>query len=199
MNRWLRFALASVAGGTFIAIGDHLFHVRTRLLTHVWHPQWDHQTLLVFPIFMGAAAVMILAVTPLVRACARPTTSRLALEAGAFYLAYWFTGQVGVTHPGWCLVVLLATFAGRLTLDDHPKVVLLVGVLIGIGGCIGEALISEWGLFRYYGKYVVPVWLFALYLHGAPAVVGITRLVDLSNEDQVDDRADAEASVALEA
>jgi len=65
-------------------------------------------------------------------------------------------------------------------------------VLIGIGGCIGEAVISEWGLFRYYGRYVVPIWLFALYLHGAPAVVGITRLVDLGNIDQADDRRGSE-------
>ena len=53
--------LASIVGGTFIAIGDHLFHVRTHVLTHFWHPRWDGQTLLVFPLFMGAAAFMILA------------------------------------------------------------------------------------------------------------------------------------------
>ena len=172
--------LASIVGGTFIAVGDHLFHVSTHVLTHFWHPRWDGQTLLVFPLFMGAAALMILAATPVVRSCVRPSAPRLAVEAGAFYVAYWFTGQVGVRYPGWCLVVLLATFAGRLMLDDNPRAVLVVGIMIGIGGCLGEAVVSELGLFRYVGRWVVPIWLLPLYLHGAPAVVGITRVVDLA-------------------
>ena len=92
--------LASIVGGTFIAIGDHLFHVRTHVLTHFWHPRWDGQTLLVFPLFMGAAAFMILAATPLVRGCALRSPVRLAVDGGAFYVAYWFTGQVGVRYPG---------------------------------------------------------------------------------------------------
>ena len=188
--------VAAVGGGIFIAVGDHLFHVRTRVLTHFWHPRWDGQTLLVYPLFIGAAALMIAAATPLVKTCARPSWGRLAAEASAFYLAYWFTGQVGVRYPGWCLVVLLATFAGRLTLDHNPRAVLIVGVMIGIGGCIGEAVISEMGLFRYVGRWVVPIWLLPLYLHGAPAVVGLTRVVDLTGVDDAVTPADVTPAAA---
>jgi len=195
VSRWVRFVLAAVGGGTFIAVGDHLFHVRTHVLTHFWHPRWDGQTLLVYPLFIGAAALMIAAATPLVRGCARPAAVRLAVEAGAFYLAYWFTGQVGVRYPGWCVVVLLATFVGRLLLDDNPRAVLLVGIMIGIGGCLGEAAVSEMGLFRYVGRWLVPFWLLPLYLHGAPAVVGLTRVVDLAGVDDAVVPADAAQAV----
>ncbi|CAN5409962.1 hypothetical protein BH10ACT1_BH10ACT1_18810 [soil metagenome] len=171
-------ATAAVGGGAFIATGDHLFHVRTRVLVHHWHPQWDGQTLLVYPLFVAAAALMVVVAAPLVEHLPRPGTPRALGAAGAFAVAYAFTGQVGVAHPGWCLTVLVATFAARLALEPDRRTVLAVGALIAIGGCAGEAAVSALGLFTYVRPAVagVPLWLFPLYLHGAPAVVAVARL-----------------------
>ncbi|QXC62768.1 DUF2878 family protein [Aquihabitans sp. G128] len=179
--RWVPRALAAVGGGTAISVGDHLFHVRTRVLVHHWHPQWDGQTLVVFPIFMAAAALMLAVATPFVGRTPRPSWARVVLAGACFFAAYAFTGQVGTDHPAWCLVVLLATWLLRLAFEPHRRAAVLLGLLIGVGGGAGEAAVSALGLFTYVHQDVagVPLWLLPLYLHGAPAVLALARLVQV--------------------
>ncbi len=173
------FLGASVAGGTFIAVGDHLFHVRTDVLEHHWYPQAGGQTLLVFPIFMAAAALMLGATAALVAPEPRPTWARAGVAALAFYAAYALTGALGTDHPALTLGLLTAAFLARLAFEPDRRAVVLVGVLIALGGCLGEAAISDLGLFTYAHTDVagVPLWLVPLYLNGAPAVVALARLV----------------------
>ncbi|MCU1496826.1 MAG: putative rane protein [Acidimicrobiales bacterium] len=183
--RWPRLALASAAGGVSIALGDHAFHVRTRILEHFWYPQWDHQSLAVFPMFVGAAALMLVVAGPFVRHHPKPTAARLAWAVAAFLLAYWATGQAGTDHPWWCLNVLVATFLLRLAFEPDRRAVLLLGGSIAVGGCVGEAVVSALGLFTYATQDIigVPLWLIALYLHGAPAVLALARMVQVDRPE----------------
>jgi hypothetical protein len=214
--------VASLGGGVFIALGDHLFHVRTGVLVHHWHPQWDGQALVVVPIFVVAAAAMLVSASVVLRlvpgrpaffdrfvegasgppgtategptplAGVRPTGDpgsghlpvpglpQVLLAGVAFYLAYALTGWIGTNQPWWCLFVLLDALLLRLWVSFEPWRVLAVGVVIGLGGCAGEAAISAIGLFDYIHRDVagIPFWLFPLYLHGAFAVVALTRWLE---------------------
>lgn len=180
-----RLAAVAVLGGLFISVGDHLFHVRTGILVHHWYPQWDGQTLVVLPMFVGAAAAMVFVARPLARTLPRPTPRAAVLAAALFFAAYAFTGWAGTDHPMACLLVLLAAFAVRLALalpaERRPTVI--VGILIGLGGCLGEALVSKMGLFDYVHRdAIVPFWLFPLYLNGAAAVLAATKLSEAPAE-----------------
>lgn len=168
-------------GGLFISAGDHLFHVRTGVLRHHWLPQWDGQSLSVIPQFVVAAALMaeVARRLPGTDRQRRPGGLVVIAELAAFFAAYALTGWIGVTHPLVCGMVLLIAFVARLAVEPEPGTVVLLGVLIALGGCVGEALVSRTGLFEYVAPDVagVPLWLFPLYLHGAPAVLATARLL----------------------
>ena len=171
-----RLAVVAVLGGLVISLGDHLFHVRTGVVVHHVKPLIDGQSIWVIPQFIVAAAVMVAVAQPAARRLPRPPIGRVVLAVVLFYAAYWITGQLGVDHPWVTLEILFATFALRLAFEHPPSrlPVLAVGVVIGLGGCVGEALNSNAGFFDYtYENVVVPFWLFPLYLHGGAAVVGI--------------------------
>jgi hypothetical protein len=197
-GRALRWVAAIVGGGVFIALGDHLFHVRTGVLLHLWYPQWDDQTLLVYPIFVVAAGAMLATASVVVRRVPRPSrlpsAKDLLLAGAAFFGAYALTGRIGTEHPWWTFGILAVLFAVRVAPDPDRVAVLVVGTLIGLGGCAGEAAVSELGLFTYVRSDVagIPLWLFPLYLHGAFAVVEIVRLLDpTAGPAEPADRSDA--------
>jgi hypothetical protein len=171
-----RLAAVSVIGGLVITLGDHLFHVRTEVVEHHWHPQVGGQSVWVVPQFVVGAAAMILVAQLAVRRLPPPTIQHVAASVALFYAAYWLTGAIGVDHPWITLELLLVTYVVRMlaTKREARWPLLALGIAIGAGGCVAEALSSRAGSFDYaYEDLVVPLWLFPLYLHGAAAVAAL--------------------------
>lgn len=176
---WARIALASLVGGLAISAGDHLFHVRTRVLVHHWHPQLDGQSLVVIPLFIAATAAMVVGARPLVRSLPRPSLPSVAVATALFFAAYALSGAIGVRHPWLCLAVLALAFVAQVALasTSRRRALIGVGLLIAAGGCLGEAVTSRLGVFDYvHAGLVVPPWLFPLYLDGAAAIVALACL-----------------------
>jgi hypothetical protein len=162
-----------VAGALGLTVCDLLFHVRTDTLgyeTETWFGQawWVPLTF--------AAGTLWFYVSAWTFALRLPPAPRGTL-AGAIA---WFVAAYAVTgafhrHPWPLLAGLVVAFLCRLAFLPRPGVVAAYAVLLGVSGCLGEGLLSALGLFAYSDKDVlnVPVWLFGLYLHGAPMALAL--------------------------
>jgi hypothetical protein len=94
--------------------------------------------------------------------------------------AAWFVGAYAATglfhqHPEALALGLLALWLGRLALAERPGIVAAYALLLATTGCLAEGAIAATGVFEYAHEDVVnvPLWLFALYLHGAQLALAL--------------------------
>ncbi len=165
---------------TALVAGDHVLHVGTDTLVHHWRPQIDGQTVWVVPMFAAAAVAMLALAAMLPSRSEVETWWPFVLAVVLFEIAYWATGQWGDTHGTLLTVVLVVTWIGRVAVTSAPRrTVVLASALLALTGPAVEGLVSIAGMFDYRDPDVlgVPWWLFALYLHGGPAVVAMAGVV----------------------
>jgi hypothetical protein len=71
---------------------------------------------------------------------------------------------------------LAALYFARMAFPRERKILLAAGLILAIVGPAYEAVLIRAGLFSYTDPdWIVPMWLPALYLHGAPLAIAITR------------------------
>ncbi len=175
-----RVALIVIIGGVAGAGLDQICHVRFGVL---WYPRPEpglfDQPWWVAPQFGLVTLLAILASIPFARAArsiARETWVS-PIVTGLLWLvgAYLATG-VFRDHPVPLTATLGALFIGRIALRRERWILLAWGIMMAIGGCGYEILVSRAGFFLYTRPdWVVPMWLPAVYLHAAPLAIAITH------------------------
>lgn len=172
----LSWAVVTVA----LCLGDHFFHLRTGILGYHWAPYVDGQSIWTWLIFAVAATVFVASAlaVPLEDVPARVPWPAIVDGLVLFMGAYALSGQLGATHPTllfWALLVawfvrVAVRPADRLWFAGH-------GVVLAVGGVVGEGVFSKLGLFDYQLQQVIdcPWWLAGLYLHGSVALLEIAR------------------------
>lgn len=191
----LRFIIASggrmnslrIQGFFFLAVLGALVatlcdanHVYTQTLSYP-APFFAGQAWWVFPGFFLVFAFMGVAYVVLVRIAhgvMPATSSQTAGNAPAvveslvmFALVYLLSG-FGNESPNLLSLIFFGTFFLRLAFTYERRWALLLAILLGIGGMVGEGLISLVGevSYRHVDVFGVPYWLGGLYMHGALAL-----------------------------
>lgn len=167
-------ALPVIAGGALgLTLCDLLFHVQTDTL-HYETRTWFDQAWWVPLNFAGATVWFYASAWAFARHLPAPPARALGTGIAWFVGAYAASG-VFHEHPWALLAGLVALFAARLAFAQRPLIVLTYAALLGVTGCLSEGLLSATGLFAYSHEDVlnVPLWLFGLYLHGAPMALAL--------------------------
>ncbi|KAA1395308.1 hypothetical protein [Aeromicrobium ginsengisoli] len=171
--------LVAVAGvfAVFLTACDQLFHVRTGTLVYHWGPQVWGQTVIV-PVTFFVAGVAMLSVSRRVQPL-EPHLRRVAPGLGLVTGAYLVSGLLDPELAAPYAIVLLALWGVRLGLRHERGIAVAAGLLIAVGGVLGESVLSALGEFDYTAPNVigVPWWLFPLYLHGAFVAADVVALV----------------------
>ena len=166
--------------GAMIATLCDANHVYTQTLSYP-NPFFAGQAWWVFPGFFLVFAFMCITYVTLVRVVqgVMPVaTSQAAGNAPAmvealvtFALVYLLSG-FGNESPGLLSLIFFGTFFLRLAVTYERGWALLLAILLGIGGMVGEGLISLFGQvsYRHVDVFGVPYWLGGLYMHGALAL-----------------------------
>jgi hypothetical protein len=174
-----RFAIAFLAGAAGGLAGDYFCHVRTGVLSYPDPGPWG-QPWWVGPQFGAWLLVLLTAAGPFAAVASRRVALRMPRDA--ITGAIWFAAAYGVTglfrdHPRALLAGMLVAFAARLAVREDRVPLLAWSLLVAAGGVAWEALISGLGLFHYAQPDLVgvPIWLPAIYLHGAPLAFPLVR------------------------
>lgn len=166
--------------GAMIATLCDANHVYTQTLSYP-NPFFAGQAWWVFPGFFLVFAFMGITYVTLVRVVqgVMPVaTSQAAGNAPAmvealvtFALVYLLSG-FGNESPGLLSLIFFGSFFLRLAVTYERGWALLLAILLGIGGMVGEGLISLFGQvsYRHVDVFGVPYWLGGLYMHGALAL-----------------------------
>jgi hypothetical protein len=162
-----------VAGAFGLTLCDLLFHVQTGTL-HYESPVWFEQAWWV-PLTFAAGTLWFYS-SAWFFAWRLPAPPARALVTGTvWFVAAYAASGVLHRHPWALLGGLAVAFAGRLAFTARPALVAAYAILLGITGCLGEGVLAATGLFAYSQEHVfnVPLWLFGLYLHGAPLALAL--------------------------
>ena len=166
--------LGVVAGGALgLTLCDLLFHTLTDTLSHE-EPGWFGQAWWVPLVFAAGTLWFYVSAWPFARRLPPPGPGAVAKAAVWFVAAYAATGAFH-EHPDALAVGLLALWLARLALAARPGIVAVYAVLLATTGCLAEGAIAATGVFEYGHEDVVnvPLWLFALYLHGAQLALAL--------------------------
>lgn len=172
-RRWL----TGIALTAWMVTCDHVFHVRTNTVVHLWNPQVDGQTVWVVGSF-GLAALSLVLVAPRL-GCSPPRPGRFIAELGLVTALYGASGWFGRTHPDAVTVAFVALLAGRLALSRDQRRLAGIALLLALAGPVFESLFWRAGLFAYTQPDIigVPWWLFAFYANAAWAAVELGALL----------------------
>jgi len=163
-----RHLLGVVVGGALgLTLCDLFFHTLTDALSHD-EPGWFGQAWWVPLVFAAGTLWFYVSAWPFARRLPPPEPGSLPRAVAWFVGAYAATGAFH-EHPEALAAVLVAVWLGRLAFAARPGIVAAYAVLLATTGCLGEGAIAATGVFEYGHEDVVnvPLWLFALYLHGA--------------------------------
>ena len=182
MNRARQVVAAGVLT-VWMVLCDHVFHVATGTVEHVWHPQIDGQTVWVVVSF-GLGGIAFVTAAPRL-ADGPPRPRQYATELGLMTALYAISGWFGLNHPHAVLVLFLAIFAARLALSRDRGTIASVALLLAVTGPAFESLAWSVGMYAYTQPDVigVPWWLFAFYANGAWATRELGALL-LNREPQ---------------
>ena len=174
--------LVVVAGvfAVFLTACDQLFHVRTDTLAYHWGPQVAGQTVIVPLTFFLAGVAMLDASRRVQPQVVRPVSVRRVLVSlGVVTAAYLVSGLLDPDLAAAYALVLLALWVVRVAVRHESAPAIAMGILIAVGGVLGESALSAAGEFDYLAPDLlgVPWWLFPLYLHGALVAADIVALV----------------------
>ena len=159
---------------------DQLFHVRTGTLVYHWGPQvWDQTVIVPVTFFLAAVGMLDLSSRTQPEALRPVAVWRVAASLAAVTAAYLLSGLLDPELAATYALVLLVLWGVRLGLRRERPVAVAAGLLIAVGGVLGESALSALGEFDYLSPDVmgVPWWLFPLYLHGALAAADVVALV----------------------
>lgn len=172
-------ALVFLGMGLLLTLCDRFCHVSFGVLAYS-HPLATGQAWWVLPGFVGAAAGMYLGARLLfLKQAASSSPRAIAVSLGLFVAAYAASG-VFLAWPHALLAGYVATWLLRVALAPDRAAVFVFGLVLAIMGMAVEGLLMLTGDVAYRAPEVfhVPWWLGGLYLHGAFAVLRITRFVE---------------------
>ncbi|MEZ5008766.1 MAG: hypothetical protein R2753_11505 [Chitinophagales bacterium] len=160
-------------------------HVITNTLYYP-QPVFDGQPWWTFPGFFVAFVTMCIVYLQLVKHLPAQIDKTFSTSSGnvqkltesllLFAFVYLLSG-FGNEYPLYLNVLFYSTFLIRLAVTSDKQFILIVSLILGISGTLGEGLLSEFGLV-YYTKPVVfhmPLWLAGVYMHGAFALRACMR------------------------
>ena len=113
-----------------------------------------------------------------------PTGLKSMSESMLMFALFYILSGFGNESPLFLNLLFYGTFLIRLTLTQDKIFILILSVILGIGGTLGEGILSWFGLV-YYTKpviFLVPTWLGGLYFHGAFALRDSMRLFVYRNK-----------------
>lgn len=166
--------------GALVATLCDANHVYTQTLSYP-APMFAGQAGWVFPMFFLVFLVMGVTSVWLVKRC-QPVMSVVVSQTNgsahamvetllAFVLVYLLSG-FGNESPYLLALIFYGTFFIRLVVTYDRSWALVLALMLGIGGMLGEGLLSILGevTYSHVDVFGVPYWLGALYMHGALAL-----------------------------
>ncbi len=164
-----------IACTLMLTIGDQ-FHVHFDILSYPGSARLFGQACWVAPLFAVSTVGFITLAWPFALHVKDQSDRELAAGASWFFGTYVATALFGhhvVPLTIAILVVWIARVAGR---SDRATVV-AYSLILALAGTLIEAVINRAGLAHYEVSsfLMVPAWLPALYLQGAPTALAVTR------------------------
>jgi hypothetical protein len=162
----MRWLVLAIVGALLCTVGDH-FHATQGVLVYRQIFAWS-QAYWIPPLFALASIVCVASARMfLSRDAAVPSPRLIVGDALGFSGGYLYTSFAAPEHPNVTLLVLVVAFIVRVLGERRPAATVVYCVLLGIGGVVGECLISSTGGFHYVHPDVLmtPRWLGGIYLH----------------------------------
>jgi len=175
-----RLVAVAAVFAVFLTACDQLFHVRTDTLVYHWEPQvWDQTVIVPMTFFLAAVGMLDLSRRTQPETSGPVAVWRVGASLAVVTAAYLLSGLLAPRLAASYAVVLLVLWGVRLGLRRERGVAGAAGLLIAVGGVLGESALSALGEFDYASPDVigVPWWLFPLYLHGALTAADVVALV----------------------
>ncbi|MDC3988420.1 DUF2878 family protein [Polyangium jinanense] len=167
--------LALVACTALLTVGDQ-FHVQFGVLSYSSDFRPFGQPWWVAPSFALAIFGFILAAWRPSAHVVEPTRRSIVLDGAWFFGSYAMTGILGA-HIVPVTVLLTGAWLGRVLRRPDRRVVIAFSAVLGVLGTLGEIALHATGACAYEHRelVLVPLWLPALYLQGAPFALSVTR------------------------
>lgn len=158
-----------------LTIGD-MCHVRFGVLTYPGPGTYFGQAWWVAPLFMVATIGFVVMAWPFAPHARSPLGRDVVTGALWFFGTYVATAVFG-EYELLLTVAILTIWILRVIRRSDRVIVALFSVLLAIGGTLFELGVNYAGLAHYevHGLLLVPLWLPALYLQGAPLALVMTR------------------------
>lgn len=172
--------MVPLGGGILLSLCDRV-HIHYGVLTQA-DQSFLGQAWWVLPMFCCVAGAVLHSWRSLRRrlggASLGPSGHEFVGSLIIFTLVYCSTGPLDKYGP-WLAAGLTGAYCLRL-LRRNCRGLLLFSILLALLGCAGEASLAAFGLFAYDHPDLgpVPIWLPAIYLHGALLVADLDSLLD---------------------
>ncbi|HXC49749.1 MAG TPA: hypothetical protein VN634_02585 [Candidatus Limnocylindrales bacterium] len=179
MARSTGIAVVVLIGATVATLCD-ANHVRTGTISYR-DPWLFGQAWWVFPEFILTFLAMVAGYILLASRVSRAMPTQRSQSAGSvrpfveslvlFACLYLISGFAS-REPVFLCWIFYATFLARWIVSYERAWLLLLALLMGIGGMVGEGLVGATGLaaYRHTDVFHAPLWLAGLYMHGALAL-----------------------------
>jgi hypothetical protein len=184
--KYLPMLLLAIFAAVFATICDGV-HVYTGTLSYP-DPYFFKQGIFVFPGFVVAFFFMALVYSIVFAKLPDAVAKQISLSKGnfrdatesfsMFVLVYILSG-FGHESLMFLNVVFYGLFFVRLAASYERTFILLLAIVLGIGGTLGEGLMAHNGLVAYSKPeiFYVPFWLGGLYMHGAFALRELMKYI----------------------
>lgn len=182
MQKYLSMFGVAVLGAVAATLCDAV-HVYTGTLSYP-EPNFYGQAYPVFPGFVLAFLVMAFSYhfafsrLPLAHGASyQPGDGNSAVTAFVLFIVVYMLSGFGHQSPMMLNAIFYGLFLVRLAFTYERGFMLLLAIVLGIGGILGEGFLSSIGYVAYSMPevYHVPVWLGGLYMHGAFALRELMR------------------------
>ncbi|WP_412528645.1 DUF2878 domain-containing protein [Burkholderia lata] len=164
------------------SFGDHFYHVRNHVVSYNVGPFVDGQSMLVWLIFVAAAALIYVVTYAFARDATPPSLSLLLWQFVLMHAGYLSSGIWGISHSTELTLGLAAVWVVRIAFTSQYRgKIVAISLLLAVLGAVGEGIVSMSGFFDYAPtlKQIVgvPYWLICLYLNGGPLAFTAARWV----------------------
>ena len=171
---WL---LVVLGGGLGLTLCDQL-HIHAGVLAY---PSSDvrigDQSWWVAPQFLAAALLILAAAAIVVRIRPRPGSWTTVTRAGVWFVGIYAATAMFEHHPRVLAIVVTLLWIDRVILRTDRWQLIGFSIALALTGTLYEGTLAGSGAFAYRHPDVfhVPMWLPALYLHGAVLAVAVAR------------------------